>query len=69
MEVEFKCEVDSNAKRAVAFSNSGKFDAVGKEMELEEIQEKLVRLRLERVLEELETIGPCSAEAEFEPQA
>jgi hypothetical protein len=26
-------------------------------------------LRLERVLEELETIGSCSAEAEFEPQA
>jgi hypothetical protein len=38
-------------------------------VELEEIQEKLVRLRLERVLEELETIGSCSAEAEFEPQA
>jgi hypothetical protein len=67
--VEFNCEVDSNAKRAVAFNNSGKFDAVGKEAELEGIPEKLVRLRLERVLEELETIGSCSAKAEFEPQA
>ena len=68
MEVGFNCGVDSNAKRAVAFSNSGKFDAVGKEMELEEIPEKLVTLRLERVLEELGTIGSCSAKAEFEPQ-
>jgi hypothetical protein len=68
VEVEFNCEVDSNAKRAVAFSNSGKFDAVGKEMELEETPEKLARLRLERVLEELDTIGFCSAKAEFEAQ-
>jgi hypothetical protein len=68
VEVDFNCEVDSKAKRAVAFSNSGKFDAVGKEMGLGEIPEKLVRLRLERVLEELETIGSCCTKAEIEPQ-
>jgi hypothetical protein len=68
VEVNFNCEVDSNAKRAVAFSNSGKFDAVGKEIELEEIPEKLVTLRIERVLEDLETIGSCCTKAEIEPQ-
>jgi hypothetical protein len=39
VEVEFNFEVGSNATRALAFSNSGKSDAVGRKIGLEEVPE------------------------------
>jgi hypothetical protein len=39
VKVEFNFEVASNATRALAFSNSGKFDALGRKIGLEEVPE------------------------------
>ncbi len=39
VEVGFNFETASNATRALAFSNSGKFDAVGRNIGLEEVPE------------------------------